>query len=66
MSDQHLANEPRLKHRLIGSTLNAEADGVYAKCICGWVSRPCFSSLIASNVFCDHQEEAQAALDKTP
>jgi hypothetical protein len=56
----------RLKHRLIGNTLKADEDGVYAKCICGWVSRPCFSSLIASNEFCDHQEEAMTALEKAP
>jgi hypothetical protein len=58
----HPTNEQRLKHRLIGNTLKADEDGIYAKCTCGWVSRPCFSSLIASNEFCDHQEEAMSAL----
>jgi hypothetical protein len=61
-----LSNDLRLKHRLIGNTLKAAEGGVFAECICGWVSRPCFSSLIASNEFCDHQEEAMSALKETP
>jgi len=46
-------------HKLIDDTLITTKDGVVAKCICGYVSRPCFSSFIASLEFRNHCEFAE-------
>ncbi len=46
------------EHKLIGGTLVADRDGVRAHCTCGWVSRPCFSSMVCSCVWDDHVTEA--------
>ena len=46
------------EHRLEGGTLNADDDGVKARCTCGWSSGARFSSAAASVAFRDHQEEA--------
>lgn len=54
-------------HKLIDNTLVVEgtgpSKGVYAKCTCGWVSRPCFSGMIASIEFDDHVVAAVRADD---
>lgn len=50
------------EHKLINGTLVVTQDGVVAKCSCGWVSRPCFTSMTASCLFMDHQEGYEASL----
>jgi hypothetical protein len=46
------------EHRLIDDTLVREADGIVARCICGWVSRGHFTSLSASADFWNHRDAA--------
>lgn len=46
----------RTDHQLIDDTLVTEADGIVAHCTCGWSSRPCFSSSIASIEFRNHRD----------
>jgi hypothetical protein len=43
-------------HKLVNNTLTAEKDSIVAYCVCGWASRPCFSSLMASVEFDNHKE----------
>lgn len=50
-------------HELIDGSLVVEADGVVARCVCGWTSGPRFSGMIASNAFNEHKENAP--LDRT-
>jgi hypothetical protein len=44
------------KHRLVENTLHTTRDGIVAGCVCGWKSRPHFSSFSASIAFKDHAE----------
>lgn len=44
------------KHKLVDDTLVRERDGIVAKCVCGWKSRPHFSMMSASAAFMDHEE----------
>lgn len=48
------------EHRLVDDTLTREPEGIVARCVCGWVSRPHFSSMTASLSFqkhhCQHGE----------
>jgi hypothetical protein len=43
-------------HRLVDDTLTRDADGITARCTCGWESRGHFSSMAASALFREHQE----------
>lgn len=52
------------QHRLINDTLVREKDGIVAHCICGWSSRPHFSSLSASAAMQDHKEHPEKQDDK--
>lgn len=54
-----MGDDTTKQHNLVGSTLIRVDDGIVARCTCGWVSRECFSSLIASSIFRDHQEAAK-------
>lgn len=40
-----MPSQQRSEHRLVDDTLVREGDGIVARCVCGWVSRRCFSSL---------------------
>lgn len=42
------------KHGLVDDALNRQRDGVYAKCVCGWVSGPHVSGIAASAAFREH------------
>lgn len=44
-------------HKLTDNTLTVEADGIHARCTCGWDSGPKFSSMLASVAFSDHRDE---------
>lgn len=44
------------KHKLVDGTLIRESDGVVAICICGWKSKPYFTSFSCSAAFMTHQE----------
>jgi len=54
-------------HQLVDNTLTRDADGITARCICGWSSRGHFTSLAASARFQDHAEqEPRTAFPETP
>lgn len=55
-----MSDETATTHKLIDNTLVREAEGITARCKCGWVSRGHFSSLGASAAFTDHQEKCAA------
>jgi hypothetical protein len=46
-----------LEHRLKDDTLVREGDGIVAHCVCGWSSRPHFTSMSASADFAEHKEQ---------
>jgi hypothetical protein len=46
-----------VNHELIDGTLVTEKGGIFARCVCGWVSGPHISSIVASAAFMDHQNE---------
>lgn len=52
-------------HKLIDDTLVVEANGIVARCECGWVSRPYFSGLVASLEFAHHQGVSDPTIAET-
>jgi len=45
-----------MQHELVDNTLIRDANGITARCTCGWVSAGHFSALAASAAFHLHQE----------
>lgn len=43
-------------HKLLNGTLTRVVGGIVAECVCGWRSRPHFTSLSASSDFQEHLE----------
>lgn len=56
IGDEVTSGPVATEHKLIDATLVREPGGIVARCICGWVSRPCFSSMVASNEFQTHRD----------
>jgi hypothetical protein len=55
-----------MEHKLINDTLTRESDGIIARCVCGWTSRPHFSSMAASAEFREHLEQVTPKLGDGP
>lgn len=48
-----------MKHELVNGTLTVEADGIAARCVCGWASAGHFTSLAASAAMQAHVDEQE-------
>jgi hypothetical protein len=46
-----------MEHRLVNDTLVVERGDIVAHCVCGWSSGPRFTSMAASALFHEHQED---------
>lgn len=54
LSDRVQLATSNLEHASLGNEVTP--DGIVHRCSCGWVSRPCFSNMVASNLGADHRE----------
>lgn len=54
---------PNPEHKLANGTLITTDRGIVARCTCGWMSTPHFSSLSASAEFRDHQDRYEEKKD---
>lgn len=52
-------------HNSLGNEV-IPGEGIVHRCSCGWVSRPCFSNAVASNLGTDHREAASTPVEGNP